>query len=196
MNEDCHGCLDVVWVKYVYMLVLHLLGNKLIESGQLYVELNIQEMGKIRLGKEKLAFGVIACSQSVVGSLPWQECKTCIGQWEESRSYSYQPLVGTKHCHLFPVGKVYTSSIQLQVDDRIGMLINKDESTLHFFHNGVDLGFAFDNLPSEAFLPAVSIRDKVRVRLCFPPPPYSNRDPKIVRLSSFGVNTQRYRKRK
>ena len=106
-----------------------------------------------------------------------------------------QPLAGTKHCHLFPVGKMYTSSSQLEVGDRIDMLIDKDEGTLHFFHNGMDLGLAFDNIQSEALLPAVSIRDKVRVRLCFPPPPYSNRDPRLVRLSSFGVTTQRYRKR-
>ena len=66
--------------------VLHLLGNKLIETGQLYVELNILDVGKIRLGKDKLAFGVIVCSQSTVNSLPWQECKTCIGQWAESKS--------------------------------------------------------------------------------------------------------------
>ena len=184
---------------YIYtcvQFIFHLLGNKLIESGQLYVELNILDVGKVRLGKEKLSFGVISCNHSTVSSLPWQECKTCIGQWAESKSYSYHPVTGTKHCHLFPVGKMYTNSSQLEVGDRVGMLIDRDEGTLHFFHNGMDLGLAFDNIPSGTLLPAVSIRDKVRVRLCFPPPPYSNRDPRLVRLSSFGVTTQQYRKRK
>ena len=159
------------------------------------MELNILDVGKIRLGKDKLAFGVIVCSQSTVSSLPWQECKNCIGQWTDSKSYSCQPVAGTKHCHLFSGGKMYASSSQLEVGDRIGMLIDRDEGTLYFFHNGMDLGLAFDNIPSGALLPAVSIQDKVRVRLCFPPPPYSNRDPRLVRLSTFGATTQRYRKR-
>ena len=153
-------------------------------------------MGKSRSGKERLAFGVIDCTQSTVGSLQWQQCKTCVGQLEGSKSFAYLPLAGTKHCHLFPAGKLYTSSTELEVGDRVGMLVDKDEGTLHFFHNGTDMGLAFDNIQSESLLPAVSIRDKVRVRLCFPPPPYSKRDPKVVRLSSFGVASQRYHKRK
>jgi hypothetical protein len=171
-------------------------GNTLIQSGQLYVELNVLDVGKSRSGKEKLAFGVIDCSQSTVGTLLWQQCKTCVGQLEGSKSFAYLPLTGTKNCHLFPAGKPYTSSIELEVGDRVGMLVDKDESKLHFFHNGMDMGLAFDNVGSESLLPAVSIRDKVRVRLCFPPPPYSKRDPKIVHLSSFGVASQCYHKRK
>ena len=53
------------------------------------------------------------------------------------------------------------------------MLLNKDEGTLYFFHQGMDMGLAFDNIQSEGPLPAVSIRDKVRVRLCFRPLPFS-----------------------
>ena len=168
----------------------------MIQSGQLYVELIILDLGKIRPGKDKLVFGVIDCTLSSASALPWQECKTHIGQWEDSKAYAYNPLTGTKDCHFFPGGKMYTNPIQLQVDDRVGMLLNKDEGTLYFFHNGMDVGLAFDNIRSEGLLPAVSIRDKVRVRLCFPPPPFSKRDPKIVRLSSFGIASQHFRKRK
>ena len=187
-------CLHILCM-YMYVL-LRSVGNTLIQSGQLYVELNILELGKSRSGKEKLAFGVIDCTQSTVGSLQWQQCKTYIGQLENSKSYAYLPQSGAKHCHLFPVGKLYTDSIELEVGDRVGMLLDKDEGKLHFFHNGMDMGLAFDNVGSESLLPAVSIRDKVRLQLCFPPPPFSRRDPKIIRLSSFGIASQRYRKRK
>ena len=180
---------------YMYRYVLYSVGNQLVENGQLYVELTILEMGRNKPGKEKLAFGVIECTPATVNSLSWQECKHCVGQLESTRSFAFLPQVGTRNCDLFPDGKTYADSIQLEVDDKLGMLINKDDATLHFFHNGMDLGLAFDSIRSESLLPAVSLRDKVRVRLCFPPPPYSQRDPKLVRLSSFGVSSQRYRKR-
>ena len=40
-------------------------------------------------------------------------------------------------------GKVYTNPIQLQMDDRVGMLLNKDEGTF------MDMGLAFDNIWSD-----------------------------------------------
>ena len=173
-------------------------GDQLVREGQIYAELIILDLGKVRPGKEKLVFGVIDCSPSKVSALPWQENRTCVGQWTEPKSWAYHPLLGTKNCHLFPAaeGKPYSAIIQLQTEDRVGMLLDKDKGTLHFFHNGQDMGLAFDSVRAEALLPVVSIRDKVRVRLHFPPPPYSKRDPKIVRLSSFGVASQRHRKRK
>lgn len=177
-------------------LHFYFIANKLIDSDELYVELNILDMGKSRQAKERLVFGVIDCSPSTVNSLSWQECKTYIGQYEGAKSFSFCPLAGTRNCHLFPDGKVYTNPVQLEVDDRLGMLVNMYDGTIHFFHNGMDLGVAFDGIQSKWLLPAVSIREKVCVQLCFPPPPYSQRDPKIVRLSSFGIQSQRYRKRK
>ena len=170
------------------------IGNRLFESGQVYVELNILDVGKSRPGKDKLAIGAIQCPTSAVAtSISWAEC---IGKMEHFKSFAYYPLAGTKNCHLFPDGKLYTSPIQLEVGDKLGMLLDMDEGTLHFFHNGMDMGAAFDNIPSENLLPAVSIRDKVQIQLCFPPPPFSQRDPKIVRLSSFGAASQRYCKQK
>ena len=173
-----------------------MIGNKLIENGELYVELSILDIGKSRPGKEKLVFGVIDCTPSVADSLAWQDCKTCIGQLDDVKSFAFSPLAGTKNCYLFPEGKPYTNSIQLELDDKLGMLVNTYEGTVCFFHNGMDLGMAFDGIRSKGLLPAVSVRDKARIRLCFPPPPYSQRDPTVVRLSSFGVQSQRYHKRK
>ena len=159
------------------------------------MELKILDLGRLRPGKKKLAFGVIACSKSKVNSLLWQDGKCPIGQWKEPHSWAFHPITGTKNCHSFPEeGKPYTTS-QAQVGDRVGMLLSVEEGTLHFFYNGQDLGVAFDNVCAEALLPAVSIRDKVRVRLSFPPPPYSKRDPKIIRFASFGAGSQQFRKR-
>ena len=185
-------CRSAKVVARLYDFLASFIGDQLFESGQLYVELNILDMGKGRSGKEKVALGVIECTSSTVSSISWAEC---VGKMQGSKSFAYYPLAGTRNCHLFPDGKMYTSSIQLEVGDKVGMLLDMDEGSLHFFRNGMDMGMAFDSLHSQYLLPAVSIRDKVQVRLCFPPPPFSRRDPKVVRLSSFGVPSQRYRKR-
>ena len=150
------------------------------------------DLGKPPRGREKLVFGIIDCTKSTIESLEWQECKTCVGQLDRIKSYAYHPFTGTKNCHLFKQPKEYTSSIQLEVGDQLGMLLNKNDGTLSFFHNGNDFGVAFDNIQSDNLLPAISIRDRAQIRLCFPPPPYTKRN---LDLSSPGIPLQRYRAR-
>ena len=141
-------------------------------------------MGRLRPGKKRLALGVIACSKAKVNSALWQDSKCCIGEWKDTCSWAFNPLVGTKNCHSFPVEGKHYAHIKADVGDRVGMLINVEGKMIHFFFNGQDLGVAFDSVYANALLPAVSIQDKVRVQLCFPPPPYSNRSPTTVQFTS------------
>ena len=179
----------------IIFICAFLLGNTLIDCGQLYFELEILDMGRLRPGKKRLALGVIACNKAKVNPAPWQDNKFCIGEWKDLCSWAFNPLVGTKNCHSFPVeGKDY-AEVKADVGDKVGMLINVEEKAIHFFFNGQDLGVAFNSVHADALLPAVSIQDKVRVLLCFPPPPYSNRSQKTIRFTSL-TSTQQLHKRK
>ena len=165
-------------------------GDKLFLRGkQHYVEIEILDLGKSKSPK-KLAFGVISCRQSRAKSLPWQDGKSPIGQWEVP-SWSFQPMLGIVNSHEAPDGKKYCSEhvSKLQDGDRLGMLVDLDSGNISYFLNGRDLGVAFKDLEEESMLPCVSIRDKIRVLLRFPPPPYTKRKIKLNRLSSMGLPT-------
>ncbi len=153
------------------------------EGGQHFVEIEIVDLGRPKPNK-KLAIGVVECSNLTVKSVPWYDGKYSLGQWKEVPSWSYHPMSGIINSRsLPPIGKNY-NVVQLQDGDRIGMLVDMDQHKLSFFCNGRDLGVAFDGLNALSLLPAVSIRDKIRIRLRFPPPPYSRRLANLVHLSS------------
>ena len=152
------------------------------QSRQHYVELEVVEFGKQKPQK-KLAIGVVSCNRKTANSLPWQDGKHPVGQMENVKSWSFHPISGVKNSCDFPSeGKPYAAHISLQEGDRIGMLVDGPAKKLMFFLNGQDLGVAFEGINTTALLPVVSIRDKIRVRLRFPPPPYSNRLVKLVHL--------------
>ena len=158
-------------------------GDTFFEAGQHYVEIEIVDLGKSKLGK-KLAIGVIECPRAKVSTVPWHDGKGSIGQWKDVSSWSFHPISGTLSSKSLPSeGKPYTN-VKLQNGDRIGMLVDMDEQKLNYFCNGQDLGVAFENMDVKSLLPAVSIRDKIRVRLRFPPPPYSRRAIKLIHFSS------------
>ena len=152
------------------------------EYKQHYMELEVVEYGKQKPQK-KLAIGVIACNKKGASALPWHDGQHPVGQIEDVKSWSFHPLSGIKNSYaLSNEGQPYASSISLQDGDKIGMLIDGPAKKLTFFLNGQDLGVAFEDLDTTALLPAVSIRDKIRVRLRFPPPPYLNRTVKLIQL--------------
>ncbi len=158
-------------------------GDQFLEGGQHYFEVEIVDLGRPKPNK-KLAIGVIESSKSKVKSVPWHDGKYALGQWREVPSWSFHPISGKINSNsLPPTGKDY-SSIQLQNGDRIGVLVDMDGQKLSFFSNGHDLGVAFEGVKARSLLPAVSIRDKIRIRLRFPPPPYLKRSVSLVRFTS------------
>lgn len=163
-------------------------GDKPLQRGkQHYTEIKILDLGKGKSPKKlKLAFGVVSCSKSRAGSMPWQDGKLPIGQWEIP-SWAFQPTAGVINSQdTPPEGVKYGADVDLQNDDNLGMLVDLDEKKVIYFVNGRELGVAFDDIDAESVLPVVSIRDKIRVRLCFPPPPYNKRSIKFIKLSSRG----------
>ena len=158
-------------------------GDKLFEGGQRYFEIEIIDLGKPRPSK-KLAIGVIGCGHMTMKSIPWHDGRYAVGQWRDIPAWSFHPISGIVNSNVLPLeGKPYTR-IALQNGDRIGMLADMEEGKVTFFCNGQDLGVAFDGVHAKVLLPAVSFRDKIRVRLRFPPPPYSKRTSKLIRLGS------------
>ena len=140
------------------------------------------EFGKQKPQK-KLAIGVIACNKRVASGLPWHDGQHPVGQLDNVESWSFHPISGVKNSHALPnEGKPYASNISLQDGDRIGMLVDGPAKKLLFFLNGQDLGVAFEEIDTTSLLPVVSMRDKIRVRLRFPPPPYLKRSVKLIQL--------------
>ena len=128
--------------------------------------------------------GVIDCSTEGLKSIDWQFGKEAVGTSEDMPGWAFHPISGVLNCSvgtkcLPSEGKPY-SGIQLQAGDRIGMLVDMPAGRINFFCNGQDLGVAFEGVISTSLLPAVSLRDKIVVKLCFPPPPYVKRVPKII----------------
>ena len=149
-----------------------------------YMELEVVEFGKQKPQK-RLAIGVVDCGKRRPSSLAWHDGQNPVGQMDDVRSWSFHPISGVKNSHALPCeGKPYASNISLQEGDRIGMLVDGPAKKLMFFLNGQDLGVAFDELDTSALLPVVSIRDKIKVRLRFPPPPYVKRSVKLIQLRS------------
>lgn len=157
--------------------------DRLLKRTQYYVEIEILSLGKSK-SKEKLAIGVIGCQDP--NDIEWQNRKMPIGEWD-GLSWSFFPISGTLRSHsILGEGIPYGQNLMIQTGDRIGVLLELDEKKVIYFCNGSDLGVAFDDLEGQSFLLAVSIRDKIKVRLRFPPPPYSKRHVKLVNLKSNG----------
>lgn len=107
----------------------------------------------------------------------------------ENISWSYVPTAGVKMSSFLPQeGVAYGSIPPLEAGDRIGMLVNITEGSVSYFCNGQDLGVAFTQL-TPPLLPAVSFCNKTHIRLLFPPPPYSKRNPRMT-LLSIGSSTE------
>ena len=161
--------------------------DKLFEkSGQHYAEIEILSLGKHKSSKEKLAIGVVGCGKGGPGAIEWQNSKNPIGEWEGS-SWSFLPVSGLLKSHTVArEGIPYGENLRIQPGDRIGVLLDISEGKVVYFCNGNDLGVAFDDLVGCSFLLAVSIRDKIKVRLRFPPPPYSKRKIRLINLRSHG----------
>lgn len=160
-------------------------GDLFFVGGKHYFEIEIIDLGKLK-PKKKLAIGVIGCGRDNMKNIPWHDGRHAVGQWREFPSWSFHPISGVINSSSLPLeGKEY-APIALQAGDRIGVLANMEDGRLTFFCNGQDLGVAFDDVQAETLLPAVSIRDKICVRLRFPPPPYSKRTAKLIHISSTG----------
>ena len=152
------------------------------QTRQHYAEVEVVEFGKQKPQK-KLAIGVVSCSKRSASGLPWHDGQRPVGQMENVKSWSFHPISGVKNSYDSPSeSKPYAENISLQEGDKIGMLIDGPAKKLTFFLNSQDLGVAFEDIDTTALLPVVSIRDKIRVRLRFPPPPYSKRSVKLIQL--------------
>ena len=163
--------------------------DRLFEKSSHYsAEIEILSLGKTRT-KNKLAIGLIGCSKTPPNSMEWQSSKEPIGEWKKVSSWSFLPISGVLKSHaISSEGIPYGQDLMLSTGDRIGVLVDLAERKLTYFCNGSDLGVAFDNLEERSFLLAVSIRDKIKVRLLFPPPPYHKRHVKTIRLQSYHQN--------
>jgi hypothetical protein len=152
------------------------------KNSQYYVEIEVVTLGKIK-SKDKLAIGVVSCKQTNASAMEWQNSKGPVGEWKGMASRSFLPMSGVLKSHtIVGEGIPYGQDLMLQSGDRIGMLVDLAGKKLTYFCNGNDLGVAFDALDERPFLLAVSIRDKVKVRLLFPPPPYQMRQIKVIQL--------------
>lgn len=185
-----------------------LAADTLLRHGQHYLEIEVVKMGQ--KVSPKLAVGLMSFSG---GGNPkdvhWQEGKHPIGHAalttsssgslsryppkgalpdEGYASWSYLPTAAIKLSSSSNNEGIHYGSIPpLQPGDRIGMLVNITDGTVSFFCNGQDLGIAFTNL-TPPLLPAVSVCDKVHLRLLFPAPPYLKRNPRLT-LFTVGSST-------
>ena len=180
----------------------------MIHQGQHYFEIELLKVWQRT--SPKVALGVFLFKNGALPSdIHWQEGKHPIGHsaltssllspsflpqhsrsnsHEDYNSCSYLPSDGKKlSSYQHNKGVEYGDIPLLQQGDRIGMLISIREGTISFFLNGQDLGVAFTNITSP-LLPAVSICDKIHLRLLFPPPPYMKRNP---RLTLFSVSSSK-----
>ncbi len=189
--ELCRSRLIASWTKGgAHNFWATFAGDKLLVKGKQtfaekhYFEIEILDLGRNKSLK-KLALGVISC-RSNASQLPWQDVKHPIGQWDIP-SWSFQPMLGVVHSPESRVeGRQYSTESSLVPGDRVGVLVELDEGRISYFINGRDLGPAFEGLEEESVLPCISIRDKIRVQLRFPPPPYKQRKIKLTKLTSRG----------
>lgn len=152
------------------------------KNSQYYTEIEIVSLGKTK-SKDKLAIGLISCKRTNACSVEWQNSKDPVGDWKGNTSWSFLPMSGLLKSHTITgEGVPYGQDLMIQAGDRIGMLVDLAEGKLTYFCNRNDLGVAFDDLEERPFLLAVSICDKVKVRLLFPPPPYHKRQIKVIQL--------------
>ena len=157
--------------------------DKLLEEfKQYYVEIEVLSLGKNR-PRDKLVIGLISCSsKSIANVIDWQNGRKPIGEWD-TPTLGFFPISGVFKSN--KCGEVaYGQDLKIQVGDQIGVLLDMGQKKLSFFCNGSDQGVAEDNLQGKSYLLAVSIRDKIKVRLRFPPPPYANRTIRLIQLKS------------
>lgn len=148
---------------------------------QYYTEIEILSLGR---HKGKLAIGVVGCTELSPNKMEWQNSKGPVGEWR-GPSWSFLPFSGLLKSHTIrSEGVPYGKDLTIQASDRIGVLVDLVEGKLIYFCNGNDLGVAFDDLMGQSLLLAISIRDKIKVRLQFPPPPYTKRTIKLIQLKS------------
>lgn len=161
--------------------------DKLFERGkQYYCEIEVLSLGK---QKPKIAIGLIGCGKSNPNGIVWQNRRP-IGEWKEP-TWTFQPISGLLKSHTVSDGGVaYGQDLKIQVGDRIGILVDTNEGKITYFCNSTDLGVAFDELSDQFYLLAVSLRDKVKIQLRFPPPPYLNRKPKLIKMTSNNTFSQ------
>lgn len=159
--------------------------KEFVKGRQYYFEIKIGDLGKGKtLKNPKLAFGIVNLSKSKAGSFPWQDGKLPVGQFN-AHSWAFQPGMGTINSHNTPPeGVKFKAGIDMENGDYLGMLVDLDDKKLIYFLNGDELGVAFDNVDADIVLPVVSIRDKVTIRLQFPPPPYNKRSTHLIRFLS------------
>lgn len=170
-------------------------GDTVLSDGQHYMEIEIKEVAKHNIRRDskftKLALGVVQCNDETAKSIPWHECKQPIGQLPSCKSWGYLASNGTK-VYNFPklIDEEYGNIGTVEVGDRLGMLVDfpfQGDASISFFFNGQDLGVAFTNVQGP-LLPVVSVCDRFHVKLRFPPPPYSKRNPRLTFLSSGASN--------
>jgi len=157
--------------------------DKLLEGfKQYYVEIEVLNLGKNR-SRDKLVIGLISCSSAGIANvIEWQNGRKPIGEWD-TPTLGFSPISGvfkSNRCKEVAYGQ----DLKIQVGDRIGVLLDMAQKKLSFFCNGSDQGVAEDNLQGKGYLLAVSIRDKIKVRLRFPPPPYVKRSIRLIQLTS------------
>ncbi len=156
------------------------------KNAQYYTEIEILSIGKSK-SKDRLAIGLVGCKRTNPNNVEWQNHKEPIGEWKGTSSWSFLPFSGLLKSHsIAGEGIPYGQDLMIQAGDRVGVLVDLAEGKLTYFCNGSDLGVAFDGLEEQPFLLAVSVRDKFKVRLLFPPPPYHKRQIKLIKLLSNG----------
>ena len=169
-------------------------GSEVFHRGDYYMELQILDLAKHHIHKNwftKIALGVLQCSELSAKDIQWQDGKHPIGQFtsqssQDHNSWGYIVTSGVKVSTVTGVEDEYGSIPALAVGDRIGMLVSVSQhqpSSISFFCNGLDLGVAYNNL-SPPLMPVLSVCDKFHVRVRFPPPPYSKRNPRLTLLST------------
>ncbi len=159
------------------------------------MEIKIVELAKHHIHKSwftKLALGVIQSSEFSAKDIPWRDGTNPIGRsttdsYQDHNSWGYIVTSGVKVSTTTGLREEeYGTDVTLEVGDRIGMLVNvndQEPSFVSFFYNGSDLGVAYKNL-SPPLIPVLSVCDKFSIRLCFPPTPYTRRDPRLTMISN------------
>ena len=159
------------------------------------MEIEILDIAKHHIHKSwftKVALGIIQGSESSAGDIPWRDGTNLIGRsttdsYQDHNSWGYIVTSGVKVSSTTGLKEEqYGSDSLLEVGDRIGMLVQVNEqepSCVSFFYNGSDLGVAYRNL-SPPLIPVLSVCDKFSIRLRFPPPPYTRRNPCVTLLTN------------
>ena len=155
------------------------------------MEIEIKEVAKHNIRRDwftKFAVGVVQCEEETAKNVPWHDCKELVGQLRSYKSWGYLANSGIK-VYNYPsvIDEEYGGISTIEVGDRLGMLVDftLQGASISFFFNGQDLGVAFTNIRGP-LLPVLSVCDRFNIRLRFPPPPYSKRNPRLTLLPNGG----------